>query len=368
MNAQGLPEPERPEAASRPAFQFSLFQLFVVITVLGFLCMLSLPAIHAAREASRRNACLNNMRRLGMAVVNYESAYGRYPVVSSAEGLLSKIPPGTVGWDATDSSGYSLFVAMLPYMEEKTLYQDIRSRSSGFTAPAFSARLVRSGDKKHFATVDMPSLRCPAFRGDRFVDVTVATEYAVLSQQSDAPAIGNYVALVGTHVDPSGRPVENGTIISRCEQDPANCFGRGRTVREIKDGTAKTLAMCETREPAYGAWYDGQTAWVVGLDSTSFVEPNPTTGFLEAENHLLNVGRTNKPSSVAYSDLGLLGAKGWPGAAPRDWGPSSQHPGDVVMHTFVDGHTQAISIEIDATLYGQIITRDGSEPMTSCGI
>jgi hypothetical protein len=47
---------------------------------------------------------------------------------------------------------------------------------------------------------------------------------------------------------------------------------------------------------------------------------------------------------------------------PRKWGPSSQHPGGVVTHCYVDNHTTAISQNIDAKLYYRLITRAGGEP------
>ena len=45
----------------------------------------------------------------------------------------------------------------------------------------------------------------------------------------------------------------------------------------------------------------------------------------------------------------------------RDWGPSSDHGGGVVVHSYADGHTQALPDTTDATLYFRLITRAGNE-------
>lgn len=96
--------------ASRRAF--TLVELLVVIAIIGILVGLLLPAVQAAREAARRMQCSNNMRQLGIAVHNYESAYKRLPA-----GWNDNFRSGEPGW------GWA--AGLLPFMEGGNAYKQI---------------------------------------------------------------------------------------------------------------------------------------------------------------------------------------------------------------------------------------------------
>jgi prepilin-type N-terminal cleavage/methylation domain-containing protein/prepilin-type processing-associated H-X9-DG protein len=90
---------------------FTLVELLVVISIIGVLIALLLPAVQAAREAARKIHCANNLKQIGLAVLNHEAAYGTLPPGGVTEGPCC----GT-------KSGISWTISILPYMEQQALY------------------------------------------------------------------------------------------------------------------------------------------------------------------------------------------------------------------------------------------------------
>jgi len=94
---------------------FTLVELLVVISIIGVLVGLLFPAVQAAREASRRMQCQSNMKQLGLASMNFESAFRFLP------GPVMNAHPNTVQYE----SDVGLFVGMLPFLEQNVLYDSI---------------------------------------------------------------------------------------------------------------------------------------------------------------------------------------------------------------------------------------------------
>lgn len=100
---------------------FTLVELLVVIAIIGILVGLLLPAVQAAREAARRMQCSNNLKQLGLAAHNFESATRRFP-----PGFLGPKPIGSDQWPPTEEYvGHLAF--MMPYMEQNAIYERIQS-------------------------------------------------------------------------------------------------------------------------------------------------------------------------------------------------------------------------------------------------
>ncbi len=86
---------------------FTITELLVVISIIAILAGLLIPAVNAARESARKTTCANNVRNIGLAVLNFETRY-------------QKFPPA-----ATASPKHSVFVYLLPFFEEGALYNKL---------------------------------------------------------------------------------------------------------------------------------------------------------------------------------------------------------------------------------------------------
>ncbi len=126
-------------AGSAKRTAFTLIELLVVIAIVGTLVALLLPAVQAAREAARRSQCTNNMKQLGLAMLNFESA--------------RKVFPPSRYWDGTaadKTNDMSAQMRVLPFLEENSLYQDFSATSTlgedqtigNSTTPIMSTRIA----------------------------------------------------------------------------------------------------------------------------------------------------------------------------------------------------------------------------------
>ena len=123
---------------SRRKNAFTLVELLVVISIIGILVGLLLPAVQAVREAARRAQCSNNLKQLGLAVLSYETANG-------------VLPPGSGSLETSTS----IYVTLLPFIEQQAIYSayDPKNPVAAQTLPGTTTE-VRS--------LVIPTIVCPS--------------------------------------------------------------------------------------------------------------------------------------------------------------------------------------------------------------
>ena len=131
----------------RPAF--TLVELLVVITIIGMLMALLMPAVQAAREAGRRFTCTNNQKELGTAMIAYEASKKAFPGWRNIVTTSTSSGTATVSWETM----------LLPNLERSDLWQNLKTSGTSaiMTGTPVTLRLLNCPSDPPLATVAVPS-------------------------------------------------------------------------------------------------------------------------------------------------------------------------------------------------------------------
>jgi prepilin-type N-terminal cleavage/methylation domain-containing protein len=153
---------------------FTLVELLVVITIIGILIALLLPAVQAAREAARRMQCGNNLKQLALGCVNFEAAKNAFPRGTAVTGTF---PDGA----GSDGLAMSWMFLCLAYTEQSGLYEQVAA--SGSISNAIAKNLLGRTAPR------MPLARCPT-DGFQLTDAEFQNYVGNVGPQCNAPESG----------------------------------------------------------------------------------------------------------------------------------------------------------------------------------
>ncbi len=212
----------------KPAF--TLVELLVVITIIGILIALLLPAVQAAREAARRLQCTNNLKQIGLALHNYHSTYNTFP---AADAVTTPTQCVNQSGDGTNCRGTPAYVAILPYVENSNL-EDSYDYGNPLGAEGWAFSNPGPDGYNPLAKMRLPFYQCPSE-----------------NRAQEFPNMRSYFGVVG-----GGPPNSIPPALKRNSRGYVYVNGlfvqdRWRAVRDISDGTSSTFAVGESIHVAY---------------------------------------------------------------------------------------------------------------------
>lgn len=339
---------------------FTLVELLVVISIIGILTSLLLPAVQAAREAVRRMSCQNNLKQLGLAISNYESAVKMIPPAYITNTRLDGDFYGVASADEHRNStpGWAWGTFLLPYMEQGALYQ-----SFDLNEPCWSPKNANVVQSK------VSVFLCPSASGgsegfyvEKATDHRHGTPILLSNGNRIRFSHSHYVTNAGIH-QPWGRETpycydyEQGEPIAVNDGKPAFLDGpffpnSRMPLRRITDGLTNTIFIGEHSSILSNKTWVGVVPTAVTpprLDLRNWLSENNGAGCL--------VGVHSGPDTHDHPETIVHAPNNPFGHTDEMWGEHG--PGCSIA--MGDGAVRFASAFIDPNVWVALSTRNGGE-------
>lgn len=330
-------------SARRHRSGFTLVELLVVITIIGMLVALLLPAVQNAREAGRRAQCINNLKNVTLALQNFESSKQRFPGWREHLGFAKN----SSGVENQTQIKASWAFMILPQLDRNDLYRAHSKNPENMDTTWIGSPLIPGQDQT------LQILMCPS-------DPAESTGGAQLSYAVNAGAPDRLITDQQLLPSVSADLAANGVF-----HDGDPYFGADKVKKVVKsnssyvsanDGSATTIMLAERVESRN--WTD--TGSVNGQANP--FDPNQTlpgevfTGVC----WIPYLPQETSPPSPEFNINGIKPPFAETDKNPNyhDVRPSSQHPGIVIV-SFVDGHVTSLNETIQYSVYAQLMTPNG---------
>ena len=312
-------------AKSRRTLGFTLVELLVVIAIIGVLIALLLPAIQAAREAARRLSCQNNLKQMGLAVLNHHDTQGHllppkvlvHPDDLATNGGAFHLSRNTLGGP---------LLGLLPFLEEGNRFNSLDLRKS-ITDPVNLPVSTATVSTYLCASMSLPSGYLPG----------------------ETLSPGSYITSVRTDVGNDLLPGYNGIAQNDGAFSKVTVQGQyDLRLKDVTDGTSRTLLIGEINYPVvFQQWESAASLETVG--GRGAVVYSWAEGYPE---------RTWGHMSVLKPELFNNSKDYVPSLSNRVF--RSDHPGGVHF-VLLDGSVQFLADDTDPAVRHALVTRAGGE-------
>ncbi len=313
---------------------FTLVELLVVITIIGILVSLMMPAVQSAREAARRLQCANNLKQIGLAIHSFHSAQGALPPTHIDIAGPSSNSSNSSTW--TYYGGGTWMAVILPYLEQQALFKQLDLTQNYNAGPNPAAHAQAGGV---LAVYQCPTRRSGVTLSDNQPQVGPTGDYAVSSV-----ATSNYQ---WQWQDPS--TLRGAIIGAKIIPDPnggANTYQLQVTMSDIRDGASNTFFVGE-KHVAKGEMNKGGSQ---GGSADGDIFLTQQTNWYECH----SVRQTDHPNGLATGPYDVRDGH-W-----HTFG--SWHPG-ICQFVMADGAVRAVSNQIDLTTLANLGDRRDGNPI-----